>query len=188
MKRILIIVTALATLAFLITTPGQTATKSKTYQFSTSIGLGAGFPISPDDFEEGWDPSFGAVLDVAVQRSLVEVSAAFDYNFFMNNSPDPWDVNVLTVFLNVKIKPLSKSSVRPYIMVGAGYYRYWIVDADVLDNTTGYQGGAGVELDISKTQRLFIDVKQVVGRTRHVNMDNRNTTHIPVRVGLIFLF
>ena len=185
MKRILILVT---TLAFLITTPGLTATRAKAFQFSTSIGLGTGFPFAPDEFEEHWDPSFGAILDVAVQRSMIELSVAFDYNFFFSNGVDPDDVNILTAFLNLKIKPISKSSVRPYILVGGGFYRYWIVDAGVEDNTTGYQGGAGVELDINKTQRLFIDVKQVFGRTRGTNAESANTSHIPVRIGMTFVF
>ena len=189
MKRILILVT---TLAFLITTPGLTATRAKGFQFSTSIGLGPGFPFAPDEFEENWNPSFGAILDVAVQRSMIELSVSFDYNFFaFSNSSSgtiPPDVNILTAFLNLKIKPISKSSVRPYILVGGGFYRYWIVEADMDDNTTGYQGGAGVELDINKTQRLFIDVKQVFGRTRGTNAESANTLHIPVRVGMTFVF
>ena len=185
MKRIFIIAT---TLVFVIAAPGFSATRSSDYQFSTSIGLGAGFPFAPDAFEEHWDPSFGAVLDFAVQRSLIELSAAFDYNFFLSNGVDPDDVNVLTAFVNLKIKPISKSSVRPYLLVGGGFYRYWIIDLDVTDNTTGYQAGAGVELDMSKTQRLFIDVKQVFGRTRETNPEKRNTSHIPVRLGVTFVF
>jgi hypothetical protein len=185
MKRILIIAAALA---FLITTPGLTATRANSYQFSTSIGLGGGIPYEPDEFDEHWDPSFGAIVDVAVQRSMLELSVAFDYNFFFSNGQEPNDANVLTAFLNLKIKPLSKSSVRPYLLLGGGYYRFWIVDAEIKDNTTGYQGGAGVELDISKTQRLFIDMKQVFGRTRGINLENANTSHIAARVGLTFLY
>jgi hypothetical protein len=173
---------------FWAVSPGFAANTVKGFQISTSIGLGAGFPFAPDGFEEHWDPSFGAVLDVGAQRSLIEVSLAFDYNFFLSNGLEPDDVNVLTAFLNLKIKPISKSSVRPYILIGGGYYRYWIVDLDITENTTGYQGGAGVELDISKTQRLFIDVKQVFGRTRDVNSTSANTSHIPARVGLTFVF
>jgi opacity protein-like surface antigen len=185
MKRILIIVT---TLAFVFASPVFSATKVKGFQLSTSIGLGAGFPFGPDAFDEHWDPSFGAVLEIGAQRSLIEISTSFDYNFFLSNGVDPDDVNILSIFLNLKVKPISKSSVRPYLLVGGGYYRYWIVDADITENTTGYQAGAGVELDISKTQRMFIDVKQVIGRTRDTNPESANTNHIPARIGLIFLF
>jgi hypothetical protein len=72
--------------------------------------------------------------------------------------------------------------------VGGGYYRYWIVDLDLADNTLGMQAGAGVEIDISKTQRIFIDAKEVVGRTRETNALKENTYHIPVRIGLTFVF
>ena len=189
MKRILILL-LLSAIIVSIAAPSFSAARKKGFQFSTSIGLGVGFPLAPDEFEENWDPSFGAILDVAVQRSLLEMSVSFDYNFFLSNGIDPDDANILTIFLNLKIKPIAKTSVRPYILIGGGYYRFWIVDANVLENTTGYQGGAGVELDISKTQRLFIDAKQVIGRTRsqYVNSTGENTSHIAVRIGLTFVF
>jgi hypothetical protein len=187
MKRIVILITAIS-LSLMIAIPAFSAGSSGGIQFSTSIGLGTGFPFSPDEFENHWDPSFGAILDVAAHKGLLEVSVAADYNFFLSTGVDPDDINILTLFLTIKIKPIAKASVRPYILVGAGYYRFWIVDAGVTDNTTGYQGGAGVEVDISKTQQIFIDVKQVVGRTRNIWLEDENTTHIPVRIGLTFLF
>lgn len=190
MKRILILL-LLSAVVVSIAAPSHSATrKKKGFVFSTSIGLGVGFPVSPDGFDTNWDPSFGAVLDVAVQRSLLELSGSFDYNFFLSNGIEPDDANALTIFLNLKIKPIAKTSVHPYLLIGGGYYRYWRVDANVTENTTGYQGGAGVELDMSKTQRLFIDAKQVIGRTRslHVNSTGENTSHIAVRVGLTFVF
>jgi hypothetical protein len=190
MKRILILL-LLSAIVVSIAAPSFSATrKQKGFLFSTSIGLGVGFPLAPDEFETNWDPSFGAILDVAVQRSLLEASVSFDYNFFLSNGINPDDANILTIFLNLKIKPIAKTSVRPYILIGGGYYRFWIVDANITDNTTGYQAGAGVELDISKTQRLFIDAKQVIGRTRspYVNSTGENTSHIAVRIGLTFVF
>jgi hypothetical protein len=185
MKRIFLLLT---TISLLIAVPAFSAGRSGGIQYGVSIGLGTGFPVAPDQFENHWDPSFGAVLDVSAQKNLLEVSVSADYNFFLSKGLEPDDVNILTLFLNVKIKPIAKASVRPYILLGAGYYRYWIVDVGITDNTTGYQGGAGVEIDISKTQQLFLDVKQVVGRTRGVNLDNANTRYVPVRFGLTFLF
>lgn len=185
MKRTVVLLSALA---LLIATPTLSARKKQSIRFSTSIGLGTGFPTSPDAFQNNFDPSFGAVLDVEAQWRMIAVSAAADYNFFFSKDLNPNDANVLAVFLNLKIKPIAKASVRPYLLVGGGYFRYWIVDLNLTENTTGYQGGAGLEIDISKTQRLFIDAKQVVGRTRESNPRGENTTYIPVRLGLTFLF
>lgn len=185
MKRTAILLSAVI---MLITTPALSARKSSAIQLSTSIGLGTGFPLAPDVFESSYEPSFGAVLDFEVQKSMVGISIAADYNFFISNGLEPNDANILTMFVNLKIKPIAKASVRPYILIGGGYFRYWIVDLNFAENTTGYQGGAGVELDISKTQRLFIDVKQVVGRTRQTNAEGENTSYIPIRIGMTFLF
>ena len=185
MKRTAILLSAVI---MLITSPALSARKSGGIQLGMSIGLGTGIPLSPDVFENNYDPSFGAVLEFEAQKSMIGLSVAADYNFFFSTGLEPNDANILTVFVNLKIKPIAKASVRPYILIGAGYYRYWIVDLRFAENTTGYQGGAGVEVDISKTQRLFIDVKQVVGRTRETNPDGVNTSYIPVRVGLTFLF
>jgi hypothetical protein len=188
MKRILILLSALIIISTFADDGFAQRRRGKVWQFSTSVGVGTGFPTSPDVFESNWDPSFGAILDIGVQRKMVELSLSFDYNFFLSTGVDPNDVNMLSIFLNLKIKPIAKASVRPYIIIGGGYFRYWIVDLDFVENTTGYQGGAGVEVDISKTQRLFVEVKQVIGRTRDTNPLEENTSYVPVRVGLTFLF
>jgi len=185
MKRI---ITLFLALMILIPVASISATKSKGFQFSMSLGLGTGIPIDPDVFESNYDPSFGAIADVAVQWSLLQLSTSFDYNFFYSNGVEPDDLNILTIFLNLKIKPSAKTSVRPYILIGAGFFRSWIVDLDIAENTTGYQGGVGVELDISKTQTLFIDAKQVFGRTRETSQDQSNTSYIAIRIGVTFLF
>jgi hypothetical protein len=153
-----------------------------------SIGIGSGIPISPDVFETGYDPSFGLLLDFEAQWKVVGLSVSSDYNFFLSNGLDPDDVNILTLFLNLKLKPLSKGALRPYLLAGAGYYRYWVVDLNLTDNTTGWQFGLGVEIDISRNQRLFIDAKYVEGRTRDTNPLDENTVHVPIRFGLTFLF
>jgi hypothetical protein len=72
--------------------------------------------------------------------------------------------------------------------LGGGYFRYWIVDLDLYDNSLGFGGGAGVELEMNDEQRLFIEVKNIIGRTRETNSDRANTEYIPLRVGITFVF
>jgi hypothetical protein len=159
-------------------------------QYTASVGIGAGFPYKPEAFKDHWDPSFGLLLDVGAGKSIVEVSVSLDYNFFLSDTQVPQDANLMALFANLKIKPISKTSVRPYIVVGGGYFRYWIVDLDLYDNALGFGGGAGVELEMNEEQRLFIEVKNLIGRTREpgVNPEKANTEYVPVRVGLTFVF
>ena len=185
MKRIFIL---LSTLVFLITTPAMSATKGKGIEYGFSIGIGTGIPVSPSVFETNYDPSFGGILEFEASKWFLAVSASTDYNFFVANGLEPNDVNILTAYLNLKIKPVSSGSLRPYLLVGGGFFRYWVVDLQFSENTTGWQFGGGVDIYISKTQRLFIDAKQVVGRTRETNAEGENTSYIPVRIGLTFLF
>jgi len=175
-------------LALLLAGPAAAADNDGGIEFSASVGLGTGFPWEPDDFADDWDPSFGGMLEVAARKSLVELSVSFDYNFFLSTGLQPDDANIVTVFGNIKIKPIASSSVHPYILVGGGYYRYWIVDLDLSENTLGVQAGAGVEIDIGESQRIFFDAKEVMGRTRETNNLRENTYHIPVRIGLTFVF
>ena len=157
-------------------------------QYTASVGVGAGFPYNPEAFKDNWDPSFGLLLDFGVGKSLLEASASMDYNFFLSNSDMPDDVNVLALFANLKIKPISKTSVRPYLLLCGGYFRYWIVDLGLYDNSIGFGGGAGVELEMNDEQRLFVEVKNIIGRTRGTNPTKANTEYIPIRVGITFVF
>lgn len=180
----------LLVMSILVSAPTSSHAADRGILYSASIGIGAGIPTQPETFRDNWDPSFGLLVDVGAAKSIVELSVSLDYNFFLSNSTEPVDANVLALFANVKIKPVSKTSVRPYILLGGGYFRYWIVDLDVSDNSLGYGGGAGVELEINDEQRLFIEAKNIFGRTRssEINEKKANTEYIPLRLGITFVF
>jgi hypothetical protein len=190
MKRPFVLFSTLVVSVICIAPPAGAASASKDQkvQYAASIGIGTGIPISPDEFTNDFDPSFGLVLDVEASKWWMALSASAGYNFFFSNGLEPNDANILALFLNLKIKPLSKSSLRPYLLVGGGYFRYWVVNLDLTDNTTGWQYGGGAEMDIGKRQRLFIDAKYVEGRTRETNAGRANTVYVPIRVGLMFVF
>jgi hypothetical protein len=197
MKRVLILVLAFSAMSYSLG-HAQGREDDNAIRFNASVGIGTAFPFNPDEFDEGWNPSFGLMVDVGASRSLLELSANVDYSFFLaegqertqedilGGSPIPSDANVLTVFLNLKIKPL-KSVVRPYILVGAGYFRYWIVDQGLYENAIGFGGGAGVEVEIDKSRRIFMEGKNLHGRTRETAR-RANLELIPVRVGITFVF
>ena len=185
MKRFFIL---LSSLTVLITSPALSARKSGGIQYGASIGIGTGIPVSPNDFETNFDPSFGGLVDFQAIWKWAAATASADYNFFISNGLEPNDANVLTLFLNLKLSPASKGSIRPYLLAGGGYFRYWIVDLNFTENTTGWQFGGGVDMVVGRTQTLFIDAKYVEGRTRESNSEAGNTVFVPIRVGLTFQF
>lgn len=191
-------VTLLLLVLIFLSAPSLSQAVISGVQYTASVGIGAGFPYKPETFKDHWDPSFGLLLDVGAAKSIIEVSVSLDYNFFLSDTQEPQDINALALFGNLKIKPISKTSVRPYIIVGGGYFRMWVVDVGYYDNCLGFGGGAGVELEISEEQRLFFEIKNLIGRTREkvnpedaeraINLERANSEYIPVRVGLTFVF
>ncbi|MHC4294743.1 MAG: outer membrane beta-barrel protein [Planctomycetota bacterium] len=185
MKRIFILLSALI---IFFTSPVLSARKSGAISYGASIGIGTGIPVNPAEFEDNYDPSFGGILDFQAHWKWFAASASIDYNFFIANGLEPNDANILTAFLNARVSPTTKGSLRPYLLVGGGLFRYWIVDLQFSENTTGWQFGLGVDIEISRSQTLFIDAKYVEGRTRETNADAANTVFVPIRLGLTFHF
>jgi hypothetical protein len=154
--------------------------------YTLNIGVGGSAIVKPDEFEQNYNPAFGLLLDVGAQKGWIEASIDFDFSFFLAEGSEPNDINIFNTFLVFKIKPL-ESKARPYILAGGGYYRFWIVDLNIYENTTGYVGGAGLELEINRKQRLFIEGRYLSGRTRETP-DKVNVQTIPIRVGLTWVF
>jgi hypothetical protein len=173
--------------------------------YALSIGVGSSLNIAPEPFTDEYDPSFGLLVDFGVRRWDLEASLSFDYNFFFATGTEPVDINVLTMFLNLKLRPL-KTTARPYLIGCAGYFRSWIVndldpanppqtvetevtggDNEYLENVLGYGGGAGVEVEIDKTRRIFLEARYVIGQTRQT-YQAANMELVPVRIGLTWEF
>jgi hypothetical protein len=103
----------------------------------------------------------------------------------------PNDLNVFMAFLDVMYVP-TKTAARPYLLVCGGYYRQWIVNLDYTENVLGYGGGAGLEMELDRTRRLFVEGRYIQGRTRknqpNVNSDMSNATIVPFRLGVTWEF
>lgn len=167
----------------------MTQPASASYIFS--FGVGSAHNYAPDDINNHFSPSFGGMLSFGVKRYGVVAGINMNYNFFLAQGTAPNDLNIFTLFAELKYSPL-KSQARPYIVACGGYYRQWIVDLDYTESVLGFGGGAGVEMEIDRTRRLFLDARYIEGQTRqiepNVNSDQSNTATIPVRLGISWEF
>lgn len=156
--------------------------------FVFSLGLGSANNSKPDDFNSNFSPSFGGVLAFGVRQYGVTAGVNFNYNFFLANgaATKPNDLNIFTIFAELIYAP-THSRARPYILACGGYFRQWIVNLDYTENVLGYGGGAGVEMGIDKTRRLFLDARYIEGQTRKTQ-DQSNTVITPVRLGVTWEF
>jgi len=151
--------------------------------YFVSLGLGSAINYNPDSFADNYSPSMGTVLSVGGRRYGVTVAVTFDYNFFFANGTTPDDLNILTIFADLRYAPVH-STARPYLIVCGGYYRQWIVDTGYTENVLGYGGGAGVELELDKARRIFLEGRYIQGQTRELDETKANTEVIPFRLGV----
>jgi opacity protein-like surface antigen len=181
----------------------RTQTEQMTY--AISLGMGTSFNQEPQAFVDEYDPSLGFYVGGGVRRWGAELSLSFDYNFFFTTRTEPEDLNVFNLFLNLKFLPI-RTTARPYVVGSVGWFRSWIVDPlDPADpprtveheveggdntyeeNVLGYAVGAGVEVEIDKTRRIFLEGRYVQGQTRETQ-NRENMLIIPVRLGLTWEF
>lgn len=159
--------------------------------YVVSFGIGSGIEYKPDEFADNYSPLLGGTLAFGVRQYGVTAAANIGYNFFLANGTVPNDLNILTFMLDLRYAP-THSKARPYIVVCAGYWKQWVVDLDYTEKVLGYGGGAGLELEIDRVKRLFLDVRYIQGQTREIepgiNVDASNTEIIPMRLGLTWEF
>jgi hypothetical protein len=165
-------------------------TAKQQMSYIISIGLGSAINSKPDSFHNGFNPSLGMLLSAGVRDWGLTLTGTFDYNFFLSSgavSITPDDLNILMLFADVKYVPLATTA-HPYLLVCGGLYRTWIVNTRYTESVLGYGGGAGVEVEIDKTRRLWAEGRYVEGRTRQKTEKMANTIVIPFRVGISWEF
>ncbi len=180
--------------------------QSSKMTYVMSLGLGTTVNSAPDAFTEEYNPTFGMYIDGGVRRWELELTLSFDYSFFFTDLEAPDDMNVMNLFLNLKYRPL-KTTARPYVLGCAGWFRSWIVDELDPDNppetvalevqtgndnfyeenVLGYGVGGGVEIEIDKVRRIWLEARYIEGQTR-LTEDKANMVIIPVRLGLTWEF
>jgi hypothetical protein len=157
--------------------------------YYASLGVGSAYNYLPQSFRDSYSPSFGIAVAGGVAKNNVRIGVSASFNFFFSNGPTtlyPNDLNILTIFAELKYIPLGGTA-RPYLLACGGYYRQWIVNENYLENVLGYGGGAGVELAIDKTRHLFVEGRYIQGQTRQTEK-KANTELIPFRLGLTWVF
>jgi hypothetical protein len=164
-----------------------TLTTGNTRSTVLSLALGSAMNKKPDEFNSNFSPSLGAMFAVGARQHGVQLAINFNYNFFLAHGTVPNDLSVFMIFADLEYF-VTKSKARPYVLLCGGYYRQWIVNLDYTENVLGYGGGAGVEMALDKTRKLFVEGRYVEGRTRKiqdkVNADMSNTVVVPFRIGV----
>jgi hypothetical protein len=151
-----------------------------------SLGIGSGVLLNPDEIKDNFNPSFGATFVVGARQYGVTAAVNFGYNFYLADGTTPNDLNILTMFADLRYSPLHTKA-RPYIALCGGLWRQWIVDLDYTENVLGYGGGGGVEVELDRVKRLFLDVRYMQGQTRET-ASKSNTETLPIRLGVTWEF
>ena len=177
-----------------------------------SIGFYAGgsLPVAPVEFKTLWDAGYGfsgvvrfrltprihGDLEVGYYRHLSD-NAAFK-SLISQQHPNVtlsgYDLWVVPISLVGEFDLLKRSSTKPYLIVGGGYYKFGVTKAaisgpgsesvqlpDPPDSAFGVQGGLGVRTPISLGITLSVDINVHVSFTA-----DEFTQFMPVRLGLQF--
>jgi len=147
------------------------------------LGIGSGIELEPEEIKDNFSPLFGLMLAFGVRQQGFTAMMNMGYNFFLAEGTVPNDLNVLTIFYDIRYTPM-RTKARPYVVVCGGYWRQWIVDLDYTEGVLGYGGGAGLEIEIDRVKRLFFDVRYIQGQTRETEPSHANTELLPMRLGV----
>jgi hypothetical protein len=145
-------------------------------------GVGIGFPLSS---------RFAVVADIDYKVFGVdEEGFRRTYNVPPGTVFTGDEVAALYASLSLKADLISApSQIRPYLIGGAGFFRYDPYDFAVDDTSLGFQSentygvnlGGGIEVVVAPYLILFLDAMYVVGFT-----ENENTGYVTIRPGIAF--
>jgi len=170
-----------------------------------------GFPTTPESFTDGWSAvGFGGGVGIGIELlPIVVVTANFNFtrvgldeegSLPLGISPDTVSVdggaiNVLYVWAGGKLYLMEEGSARPYVVGGLGYYRLSASDLDITssgvtqtfefesESVLGANAGIGVDVAVGDAMNVFFEGQYQIGFT-----EEESTGHVPVRVGLVFMF
>ena len=177
-----------------------------------SIGVNAGgsLPMAPNEFKTLWNPGYGfsgslrfrlslrvhGNLEVGYYRHFSDSAAfiALIADQHPNVTVSGYDLWVVPVSLVGEFDLLKRSSTKPYLILGGGYYTFGVTKAaisglgseqvqlpDAPESAFGVQAGLGIRTPVSLGITLSVDVNVHVSFTA-----DDFTQFVPVRLGLQF--
>jgi len=174
-------------------------------QGSVYVSGGLGFPFGPDTFKELWNPGWGVGSGFAVAIPFVkgiELTASVQYNRFpldedaARGNLEAEEVlsgggaSILGVNGAIRLH-LQDAGVRPYALLGGGYYRLRAEDLSVAsggkrvtarfepNSGVGLLSGAGVLYPVGASLELFAEFRAV-----YMLDEGADELFFPLRVGI----
>jgi hypothetical protein len=161
------------------------------YSNPVSFGIFAGASVPFGDFSDNFAGTgfhIGGLLQWNSPTAPVGIRIDGAYHKFGNSGTSTADPNMVVGTLNGMYLFSSTSTVRPYIIGGAGVYNE---RCSLCDPQTkfGVNGGAGIHVPLSGLStiiearfHLIFDSQEAVGTVPGVS----NSTFIPISVGIMF--
>jgi hypothetical protein len=148
------------------------------------LNLGGGGSITSGRFADaaspGWHALAGLEISSLMQPVAIRVDAA--YNRFTARTVGP-DQSVTSATANFAYRlPMTNSAFSPYVIAGAGGYRFECVGEFTCDDVTRFGWNAGLGSRFAALGlKGFIE-----GRWHAINANSGNARFIPVTFGLTF--
>ena len=173
------------------------------------IGGGLSFPMSPEEFSDYWSMGFNAGGGVGYRFGPnFSGNAYFSYNSFsldedefLGGTSSEVDisggtVSIILVTANLKALLIADPrQVTPYLLAGLGLFSLSVSDVTISYMGYEYSGdtsdsesafgivfGGGVDIPVSPTIKVFLEVGYAIGFT-----EEESTGYLPVKGGLIIL-
>ena len=164
------------------------------------LGFGASFPMSPSDFDRGWNVGWSGSVRLSFPLNpAASFNVGLEYNRFgidgerftqwgSGGSVDGGSVSVFYLPVEIQVRPpdVVRYIPAPYFVLGGGYYRLDVRDARVYleghQHTIpgGWEQAMGVHFGVGVTaRRWFAEGLAVYGLT-----DYESTGHWAIRAGI----
>jgi Ca2+-binding RTX toxin-like protein len=150
------------------------------------LGLAGGISTPMGSTADALERGYNGTVTLAIKPPLSPLGLRLDGMYNQLKGADGAlagvpNLNVAAATANLTYTLLPLAVARLYLIGGAGYYRTGFAGGDDARTDVGYNGGAGLQLGVGRTQ-LFVE-----GRYHRVRTsDNGDLSFVPVTVGLMF--
>lgn len=158
-------------------------------QSPVKLGLAGGFALPMSNTADANERGYNGTVTIAVNAPLFPLGLRVDGMFnrmlgrddLVGNLNGP-DLDVSSVSANLTYTVLPLAIARVYLIGGAGFYRADLEDSGIdTESRIGYNGGAGIRLDLGGRQ-LFVEARYHRVELR----DDVRIDFVPVTIGFLF--